>query len=68
MHKVNIRSELILVVLSCQKHETEELSCLCQLKSQMPFDFDLVSHTNERSCAQRHLQVLEKGDVVVYDS
>ncbi len=43
------------------------LSCLYQLKSQMPFDFDLVSHANERSCAQRHLQVLEKGDVVVYD-
>jgi hypothetical protein len=43
------------------------LSCLYQLKSQMPFDFDLVSHANERSCALRHLQVLEKNDVVVYD-
>ena len=43
------------------------LSCLYQLKSQMPFDFDLVSHANERSCAQRHLQVLGKNDVVVYD-
>lgn len=43
------------------------LSCLYQLKSQMPFDFDLVSHANERSCAQRHLQMLEKNDVVVYD-
>ena len=43
------------------------LSCLYQLKSQMPFDFDLTSHTNERSCAQGHLQILEKNDVVVYD-
>ncbi len=43
------------------------LSCLYQLKSQMPFDFDLTSHTNERFCAQRHLQMLEKNDVVVYD-
>jgi len=43
------------------------LSCLYQLKSQMPFDFDLTSHTNERSCAQDHLQMLEKNDVVVYD-
>lgn len=43
------------------------LSCLYQLKSQMPFDFDLVSHNNERLCAQRHLKVLEQNDVVVYD-
>jgi len=43
------------------------LSCLYQLKSQMPFDFDLASHANERLCAQRHLQMLEKNDVVVYD-
>ena len=43
------------------------LSCLYQLKSQMPFDFDFVSHGNERTCAQDHLKVLEKDDVVVYD-
>lgn len=43
------------------------LSCIYQLKSQMPFDFDLVSHANERSCAQEHLQMLEEDDVVVYD-
>ena len=43
------------------------LSCLYQLKSQIPFDFDFVSHRNERTCAQNHLKVLEKDDVVVYD-
>jgi len=43
------------------------LSCLYQIKSQMPFDFDLVSHANERICAERHLHTLEKNDVVVYD-
>jgi hypothetical protein len=43
------------------------LSCLYQLKSQMPFDFDLVPHANERACAERHLQVLAPGDVIVYD-
>ncbi|MCD6475263.1 MAG: IS4 family transposase [Anaerolineaceae bacterium] len=43
------------------------LSCLYQLKSQMPFDFDLVSHGNERICAQNHLSALEADDVVVYD-
>jgi len=43
------------------------LSCLYQVKSQMPFDFDLVSHANERICAQHHLHILEENDVVVYD-
>ena len=43
------------------------LSCLYQVKSQIPFDFNLVSHINERICAEQHLQSLEKDDVVVYD-
>jgi len=43
------------------------VSCLYQLKSQLPFDFDLVSHANERLCALRHLDVLHPHDVVVYD-
>ncbi len=43
------------------------LSCLYQVKSQLPFDFDLVSHGNERVCAKQHLDVLEQNDVVVYD-
>jgi hypothetical protein len=43
------------------------LSCLYQLKSQLPFDFDLVAHGNERVCAMRHLEALEANDVVVYD-
>lgn len=43
------------------------LSCLYELKSQLPFDFDLVSHGNERTCAEQHLRTLQKGDVVVYD-
>jgi hypothetical protein len=44
-----------------------KLSCLYQLKSQLPYDFDLVSHLNERTCAKRHLQILKNNDVVVYD-
>ena len=43
------------------------LSCLYQVKSQVPFDFDLVSHANERICAQHHLDALQENDVVVYD-
>ena len=43
------------------------LSCLYQVKSQIPFDFNLVSHLNERTCAEQHLQLLEQDDIVVYD-
>jgi len=43
------------------------LSCLYQLKSKVPYDFDLVSHGNERQCALAHLKALVENDVVVYD-
>ena len=43
------------------------LSCLYQIKSRMPFDFDLVAHANERICAEHHLHTLNENDVVVYD-
>jgi hypothetical protein len=43
------------------------LSCLYQLKTQLPVDFDLVSHNSERLIALEHLKVLQTGDVVVYD-
>ncbi len=42
-------------------------SCLYELRSQLPFDFDLVSHADERRCAQKHLDTLKSNDVVVYD-
>jgi len=43
------------------------VSCLYQLKSQIPTDFMLVNHGNERICAQSHLQTRAKDDIVVYD-
>jgi len=43
------------------------LSCCYQLKSKTPHDFDLVSHGNERLCADQHLKTLKPNDVVVYD-
>ena len=43
------------------------VSCLYQLKSQIPHDFDLASHMNERLMALAHLETLRPGDVVVYD-
>lgn len=43
------------------------VSCLYQLKSKIPYDFELVNHQNERRSALSHLQVLKENDVVVYD-
>ena len=43
------------------------VSCLYQLKSQIPHDFDLSSHMNERRMALSHLKTLRAGDIVVYD-
>jgi hypothetical protein len=43
------------------------LSCLYEIRSQLPYDFDVVSHSDERMCARRHLDVLKVNDVVVYD-
>ena len=43
------------------------LSTLYQLKSKLPYDFDLVKHADERICALAHLSTLKPDDVVVYD-
>lgn len=43
------------------------LSCCYQVKSKTPYDFDLVSHGNERRCADQHLKKLQANDVSVYD-
>ena len=43
------------------------LSCLYEIRSQLPYDFDVVAHSDERMCARKHLDVLKVNDVVVYD-
>jgi hypothetical protein len=43
------------------------LSCLYQLQSRLPFDFDLTPGSDERESAIHHLEALHAGDVVVYD-
>ena len=43
------------------------VSCLYQLKSQIPYDFDLLAHHDERAAALSHLDVLQPQDIVVYD-
>jgi hypothetical protein len=43
------------------------VSCLYQLKSKIPVDFDLSANFNERHMAIKHLDVVNKDDVVIYD-
>ena len=43
------------------------VSCLYQLRSKIPIDFDLHVHENEREAALAHLHALSDNDVVVYD-
>ena len=43
------------------------VSCLYQLKTNIPYDFDLASHGDERKMALSHLSILRSDDVVVYD-
>lgn len=43
------------------------VSCLYQLKSQIPYDYDLNAQANERVMAIAHLSTLKPRDVVVYD-
>ncbi len=43
------------------------LSCFYDVLSKTVYDFDFVSHMNERKCALKHLEVLEPDDVVIFD-
>ena len=43
------------------------VSCLYQLKSRIPYDFELNNPEHERVSAEKHLRCLHRGDLVVYD-
>jgi hypothetical protein len=43
------------------------ISCLYELKTEIPYDFEMVKHHNERICAIQHLEVLKENDLVVLD-
>lgn len=43
------------------------VSCLYQVKSKIPVDFDFSSKMDERKCAAAHLLKLTSQDIVVYD-
>jgi hypothetical protein len=69
--KINLPRELLKAGYATPQENSHYpqglLSCCYQLKSKIPYDFDLVNHGNERKCALAHLQTLESGDVCVYD-
>jgi hypothetical protein len=43
------------------------VSCLYQLRSKIPYDYELTAHLNERLPARAHLHRLQPHDLVVYD-
>lgn len=43
------------------------MSCLYNLHEQLVYDFELVEHNDERSCAINHLKVLKPNDLVIFD-
>ena len=43
------------------------LSCLYNVLTKTIYDFDFVSHMNERACALKHLETLTPLDVVIFD-
>jgi hypothetical protein len=69
--KINLPRELIACGYSRPSDKVHYpeglLSSLYQVQTQLPFDFDLVSHGDERECAVQHLKILQRDDVVVYD-
>lgn len=43
------------------------VSCLYQLRSKIPVDFELSPNFDERKLALSHLETLQENDIVVYD-
>lgn len=48
-------------------HPQGLVSTLYDLSTGIPLDFDLVKHGNERTCVIKHMQTIQKADVVVHD-
>ena len=70
--RVNIPQELIKFGFKIYDEERRHypqglLSCLYDVLSKTVYDFDFVSHMNERKCALNHFEILEPNDVVIFD-
>ena len=69
--KINLPRALVKADYRCPSENAwypqAQVSCLYQLKMQLPVDYDLSASTDERQLALAHLQALRPHDVVVYD-
>lgn len=69
--KINLPRQLLSCNYSMPSHTAYYpqglFSCLYQLKSKIPYDFDLVSNNDERKLAMKHMEVLRANDIVIYD-
>ncbi|OGV31387.1 MAG: hypothetical protein A3E88_02895 [Legionellales bacterium RIFCSPHIGHO2_12_FULL_35_11] len=69
--KVNLPKELIKdgyqKISDNMRYPLGLVSCIYQLKSKIPYDFDLVSHLDERLAATEHLKTLHENDLIIYD-
>jgi hypothetical protein len=43
------------------------MSCLYNLQEKIIYDFDFVTHMNERTCALQHMKKLTSKDIMVFD-
>jgi hypothetical protein len=43
------------------------LSCLYNLQEKIIYDFDFVTHMNERMCAIEHMKQLTSKDIIIFD-
>lgn len=69
--KINLPHEMIAEGFKASNDKTHYpqglLSCLYRLKAGIPCDFILTGDTNERRVSLTHHQVLNCGDIIVYD-
>jgi len=70
--RINIPKELVdfgfKIFDETRRHYPQGLlSCLYDVLSKTVYDFDFVSHMNERKCVLEHLKVLKPDDVVIFD-
>jgi hypothetical protein len=71
--RVNVPRELIddgfkLYAKERGRHYPQGLmSCLYNLQEKIIYDFDFVTHMNERSCALEHMKKLTSKDIMVFD-
>lgn len=43
------------------------MSCLYNLQEKIIYDFDFVTHMNERTCALEHMKHLTRKDIMIFD-